>query len=119
MLYRLPHYSSLTVSTRYNVASSYISAGPLPAAPRRMDVLRSARGRLDAADYVAVKCAWLDAQRQQLVASSLRATPAETRRCADALLSALPALHGAPRRRCVRQGAGRDHTPLQVRGRCR
>ena len=84
-----------------------------------MDVLRSARGRLDAADYVAVKCAWLDAQRLQLVASSLRATPAETRRCADALLSALPALHGGatPAVRCARGSEGLH--PLPVRGRCR
>lgn len=58
-----------------------------------MDVLRAAQGRLDAVDYGAVKGAWLDAQRLQLVSASLRATPAETRACADALLQALPALH--------------------------
>ena len=56
-------------------------------------MLRAAQGRLDAVDYGCVKGAWLDAQRLQLLARSLRATPAETRACADAMLRALPALH--------------------------
>lgn len=60
-----------------------------------MDVLRAARDRLDAADYVCVKGAWLDAQRLLLLASSLHASPAETRSCADALLRALPDVHAA------------------------
>ena len=58
-----------------------------------MDVLRAAQGRLDETDYGAVKGAWLDAQRLALVSRSLRATAAETRACADALLTALPAVH--------------------------
>ena len=98
--------SGETAELRRDARTSYDLVPFAPAV--RMDVLRSAHGRLDAADYRAVKIAWLDAQRLQLVAASLRAGPAETRRCADALLRALPALHGGatPAVRLRREGRG-------------